>query len=139
MERLTTSEYDQFPGSWSSDGKTVALVEVHQDTGIDIALLDVRSGRVKPFLNSQFNERYPEFSPDGRWIAYSSNESERDEVYVRPFSWARHEIPGIERGGHRAAVGKKWQTAFLPMAGSSVGRGCPDRRWLRDQQAAPAF
>ena len=85
MERLTTSEYDQWPGSWSSDGKTVAFVEVHPDTGCDIAMLDVRSGRVTPFLNSQFNEKYPEFSPDGRWIAYTSDESKRDEVYVRPF------------------------------------------------------
>jgi len=85
MERLTTSEYEQWPGSWSSDGKTVALVEVHPDTGSDIAVLDVPSGHVTPFLNSQFDERFPDFSPDGRWIAYSSDESKRDEVYVRAF------------------------------------------------------
>jgi len=85
MERLTTSEYDERPGSWSSDGKTVALVEEHPDTGYDITLLDVRSGRLTPFLNSQFREIYPEFSPDGRWIAYASDESKRFEVYVRSF------------------------------------------------------
>ena len=38
-----------------------------------------------PFLNSRFDERYPEFSPDGRWIAYTSNETERDETYVLAF------------------------------------------------------
>jgi len=85
MERLTTSEYEQFPGPWSSDGKTVALVETHPDTSNDIAMLDAVSGRVTPFLNSQFNERNPEFSPDGRWIAYTSDESKRSEVYVRAF------------------------------------------------------
>jgi serine/threonine-protein kinase len=85
MERLTTSQYDQSPGSWSPDGQTLALVEIHPDTGCDIVLLDARSGRVRPFLNSQFHEMYPEFSPDGHWIAYSSNESKRNEVYVRPF------------------------------------------------------
>jgi serine/threonine-protein kinase len=85
MERLTTSEYEQWPGSWSSDGKTVALVEGHPDTGSDIAVLDVPSGRMTPFLNSQFDETFPDFSPDGRWIAYSSDESKRDEVYVRAF------------------------------------------------------
>jgi dipeptidyl aminopeptidase/acylaminoacyl peptidase len=85
MERLTTSEYKQWAGSWSSDGKTVAFVEDRPDTGADIVLLDVRSGRVTPFLNSKFNEWYPEFSPDGRWIAYSSDESNQFEVYVRPF------------------------------------------------------
>jgi serine/threonine-protein kinase len=85
MERLTTSEFEQDPGSWSSDGKTLALVENHADTGLDIALLDVRSGRVTPLLNSQFNEEFPDFSPDGRWIAYTSDESNRNEVYMRPF------------------------------------------------------
>jgi serine/threonine-protein kinase len=85
MERLTPSEYEQWPGSWSSDGKTVAFVDFHPDTGGDIAMLDVRSGRVMPFLNSEFDEAYPEFSPDGRWIAYTSDESKRSEVYVRAF------------------------------------------------------
>jgi serine/threonine protein kinase len=85
MERLTTSGYGQRPGSWSSDGKTLAFVDDHPDTGADIAMLDVRSGRVTPFLNSQYEEWYPEFSPDGRWMAYTSDESSRQEVYVRPF------------------------------------------------------
>ena len=85
MERFTTSEFEQRPGSCSSDGKTVALVETHPDTGNDIAILDVPSGRVRPFLNSQLNERHPIFSPDSRWIAFASNESKSDEVYVRPF------------------------------------------------------
>jgi Tol biopolymer transport system component len=85
MERLTTSVYEQWPGSWSPDGKTVALVEVHPDTGNDIAVLDVPSGRVTPFLNSQFGEAFPDFSPNGGWMAYTSNESKREEVYVRAF------------------------------------------------------
>jgi len=85
MERLTTSEYDQEVGSWSSDGKTVAFLEGRPDTAYDIAMLDVNSGRVTPFLNSQFRETFPDFSPDGRWLAYTSDESKRDEVYVRPF------------------------------------------------------
>jgi len=86
MERIATSEYNQRAGSWSSDGKTVALVEGHQDTGWDISLLDVASGSVRPFLNTRFNESYPDFSPDGRWIAYTSDESKRLEVYVRSFA-----------------------------------------------------
>jgi serine/threonine protein kinase len=85
MERVATSEYDQQPGSWSSDGKTVAIIDTHPDTGTDIAFLDLGSGRVTPFLNSPFNEEYPEFSPDARWIAYTSDESNRRDVYVRPF------------------------------------------------------
>jgi Tol biopolymer transport system component len=95
MERLTTfttNGLGQFPGSWSADGQTLALVESPADTGYDIVLLDAGSKRVRPFLNSQFNEWYPEFSPNGRWIAYSSDESKRNEVYVRPFPG-----PGMKR------------------------------------------
>jgi serine/threonine-protein kinase len=98
-ERLTTSPYLQQPGSWSPDGETVAFVELRPDTGQDIAVLDVRSGRVSPFLNSQFKERYPEFSPDGRWIAYTSTESARDEVYVRPFPGPGTKYPISNDGG----------------------------------------
>ena len=85
MEHVATSEFDQQPGSWSLDGKTVAIHDEHPDAGSDIAMLDVGSGRVTPFLNSPFNEEYPEFSPDAHWIAYTSDESNRRDVYVRPF------------------------------------------------------
>ena len=85
MVRLTNSENFQLPSSWHLDGKTVAIVELRSDADFDIALLDVSSGRVKPFLDTQFNELFPDFSPDGRWIAYTSDESKRNEVYVRAF------------------------------------------------------
>jgi serine/threonine-protein kinase len=100
MERLTTSEYTQAPGSWSPDGKTVALVQEHAATGWDVAVLDTRSGRVTPFLNSQFSETHPEFSPDGRWLAYTSDESKRDEVYVRPFPGPGVKYPVSSAGGN---------------------------------------
>ena len=44
-----------------------------------------KPGQPKVFLNTQFFETDPEFSPDGRWIAYISNESGANEIYVRPF------------------------------------------------------
>jgi serine/threonine-protein kinase len=84
MERLTTSENWQYPGSFTPDGSTLAFVEDYAETGEDIRLLDMKSRRMTPFLNSKANERCPEFSPDGRWLAYSSNESGRYEVCVRP-------------------------------------------------------
>jgi Tol biopolymer transport system component len=53
-----------------------------------------------PFLRTEFNEQYGRFSPDGRWVAYSSDESGRDEIYVRSFS------PGS--GETASAAGGKW-------------------------------
>ena len=84
-ERLASSEHLQTPGSWSSDGKTLAFVQQHSTTGRDIWLLTNEGGRTsRPFLSSPFDESGPRFAPDGRLIAYVSNESGRNEVYVRP-------------------------------------------------------
>jgi Tol biopolymer transport system component len=41
--------------------------------------------KLRPFLQTAFDERMGQFSPDGRWVAYQSNESGRYEIYVRPF------------------------------------------------------
>lgn len=92
-ERLTESKHVQLPGSWHPSGRFLAFEERRvRDTG-DLMILpiegDEQSGW-KPatptvFLSTPANEREPMFSPDGRWLAYSSNESGRYEVYVRPF------------------------------------------------------
>jgi dipeptidyl aminopeptidase/acylaminoacyl peptidase len=85
-EKLITSEHFLGPTSWSPDGKILAYTENHPSTGGDIWLLPIE-GKRKPqlFLKTSFNEDQAMFSPDGRWIAYVSNESGRNEVYVRPF------------------------------------------------------
>jgi Tol biopolymer transport system component len=72
--------------SWSPEGKVLAYVEFHAETGRDIWLLwlDV-DHRARPFLQSAFNEDSPAFSPDGNWLAYVSDESGRFETYVQPF------------------------------------------------------
>jgi serine/threonine-protein kinase len=86
-ERLTSSDHIQLPGSWSPDGTVLAFVEIHPTTGRDILLLRDAGGRsVQPFLATAFHESSPRFSPDGRWMAYVSNESGRSEVYVRPLA-----------------------------------------------------
>ena len=85
MERMTTREVSQTPGSWSRDGEHLAFLEAHPGTGYDIMVLESRTKRVSSFLNSKYRESYPELSPDGRWIAYCSDESKKIEVYVRPF------------------------------------------------------
>ena len=82
-ERLTTSDFLQLPGSWSPDGSVLAFMEQHPDSGRDIWLLG-RDGRRAPFANTPSEESAPRFSPDGRWIAYVSDESGQVEVYARP-------------------------------------------------------
>ncbi len=92
-QRLTESKDVQFPGSWSPDGKTLAFFQINPETSYDVMTLPVegseksgwKPGQSKPFVNTPFIEVLPAFSPDGRWIAYTSNESGTLEVYVRPF------------------------------------------------------
>jgi dipeptidyl aminopeptidase/acylaminoacyl peptidase len=72
------------PGSCSPDGKKVAVLE-NTGTDLNIAVLEISTGITTPFLISKFRESYPDISPDGRWIAYTSDESKRDEVWLRPF------------------------------------------------------
>jgi serine/threonine-protein kinase len=85
MEPLVKSDKGIWPQSLSPDGEVLTTCTVNPETGADIFLLHVRERRLTPFLNSQFDERFPEFSPDGHWIAYSSNESGRQEIYIQRF------------------------------------------------------
>jgi serine/threonine protein kinase len=92
-QRLTQSRIAKYGGSWSPDGKVLVFEQRNPDTSWDIMKLTVEGdektgwkiGEPKPLLNSAFNERTPAFSPDGRWLAYKSDESGSPEVYVQPF------------------------------------------------------
>jgi Tol biopolymer transport system component len=71
---------------WSRDGQYLLYAEADLHTRGDLWVLPLQSGRVAaPFLQTPFNELYGQFSPDSKWIAYSSDESGRQEIYVRYF------------------------------------------------------
>ena len=92
-QRLTQTKYNQFAGSWRPDGKVLAFRQQSPDSRWGIVTLPIegdeksgwKPGEPKPFVNSAFAEEDPAFSPDGRWLAYMSNESGNNELYVRPF------------------------------------------------------
>jgi hypothetical protein len=86
-ERLTQSDYIQTPNAWTPDGKVLAFVESHPTTGDDIWGIDISgSDRLpKPIVRTASGETHPAFSSDGRWLAYTSFDSGRPEVYVQPF------------------------------------------------------
>jgi len=86
-EQLVVTQADfAVPVSFSPDGRFLAFVESRPSTGYDIGVLPLEGARTpQPFLQTRFNESTPMVSPDGRWLAYTSNESGRNEIYVQPF------------------------------------------------------
>ena len=86
IDTLLDRGESKYPTSWASNGQAVALYVTSPDTGRDLWVLPMDGDQTPvPFLVTPFNERTGRFSPDGRWLAYVSDESGRDEVYVRPY------------------------------------------------------
>jgi len=86
-EHLSLLEFGPtlFPTDWSSDGKLVILDGLSPGTGADLMLYSFDDGILQNFLETEDTEQSSRFSPDGRWLAYESDESGRAEVYVRAF------------------------------------------------------
>jgi eukaryotic-like serine/threonine-protein kinase len=138
-ERLTTSKNQQLPESWSPDGRTLAFDERDPISGFDIWTVSLDGDRKpRPFLKTPYNEFRPRFSPDGRWLAYQSNETGRLEVYVRPFPGPGAKTKVSTNGGGGPRWGPDGRELFyrnrqegmlvVPVAaGSSFGVGVPKR------------
>jgi dipeptidyl aminopeptidase/acylaminoacyl peptidase len=107
---LLVTGQDTIPLDWSSDGRILLYASQDPKTGVDLWALPL-VGERKPFpvVQTRFDERQGQLSPNGRWVAYVSNETGSDDVYIRAF-------PG---------PGGKWQVSTT---------GGIDPRWRRDGQ-----
>jgi serine/threonine-protein kinase len=92
-ERLTTaSSPNRNPWAFTPDAKLLLFTQANPNSDIDLYLLSMEPGyHPKPLLHERFHEGSPALSPDGRWIAYRSDETGRLEIYVRPF-------PNVDEG-----------------------------------------
>jgi serine/threonine protein kinase/Tol biopolymer transport system component len=72
--------------SWSADGRFLMYQSTDAETKSDLWVVPMAGDRTpRVFLKTPFIERFGAFSPDGRWVAYQSDETGRNEIYVRPF------------------------------------------------------
>jgi Tol biopolymer transport system component len=109
---LLDSKTPASPSDWSRDGRFLLYRTSTAATSGDLWVLPLTGDRTPfPFVASQFNETRGQFSPDGRWVAYESDDSGRPEVYVRAF-------PG---------PGQPWQVS---LDGGIEARWAPDGREL---------
>jgi eukaryotic-like serine/threonine-protein kinase len=85
-ELLTPGESLMVPKSWSPDGRFLMYAQLNPGTAADLLAIPM-DGERKPFVvvQSSANEDQGQFSPDGHWVAYTSNESGLSEIYVIPF------------------------------------------------------
>jgi Tol biopolymer transport system component/predicted Ser/Thr protein kinase len=108
-QRLTTSKNVQSPTDWHPNGKDIVFTEARRDSGMDLILMPIdiaengvaKVGDATELMVTPANEDSARFAPDGKWIAYTSDEGGRNDVYVQPF-------PG---GGGRwqvSADGAEW-------------------------------
>lgn len=99
-ELLFESEENKFVTHWTQDGAYVIFARLGQDAGWDIWALPMKGERKPiPLVKTQFAEHGGVVSPDGRFLAYRSNESGRSEVYVQEFPEARSKFQVSTNGG----------------------------------------
>jgi dipeptidyl aminopeptidase/acylaminoacyl peptidase len=85
-ELLLRSNGNKTPNDWSRDGRFLLYCDSNPKTKCDLWVLPLSGDRKPiPFLRTAFSETEGQFSPDGHWIAYRSNQSGKPEIYVRPF------------------------------------------------------
>ncbi|HMJ82197.1 MAG TPA: protein kinase [Vicinamibacterales bacterium] len=96
-KRLLDLDGVEIPTSWSPDERF--LLFQTPSPGADIKVLSLADGQVSPLVSTRFTEGSAQFSPDGRWVAYSSNETGRTEVYLLPFQRAGPRVPISTDGG----------------------------------------
>jgi WD40-like Beta Propeller Repeat len=139
-EEITTDAMVTLVSSISPDGK-LAFYYTGPAAGRDLWMVPLEGDRKpSPFLKGPFNETSPKISPDGRWVAYISNESGRNEIFVRPFPassgkwqistdggeapvWARNGLELFYQNGNKMmAVNIEVGQASTPVSPGQAGR-----------------
>ncbi len=108
-----TSSANDYPNSVSPDGTTLAFIRISGATSGDVYVLPL-TGDPQPhaILSGPAYEGGPQFSPDGHWLAYASDESGQFQVYVRPFPGPDHMWPVSTQGGTQPRWNKNGKELF---------------------------
>jgi Tol biopolymer transport system component len=110
-------------GSWSPDGQALLFTKLVANGVWEIRAFSRTGGerKIHPASNTTVNERYPQFSPDGEWFVYSSNERGEEQVYVERYRDAAVRYPISTNGGTSPAWAPSGRQVFY-MAAAPEGR-----------------
>ena len=117
-ERLLTRDRPQYPSSWSPDGRLLVFHEENATNTNDIRIMEIGGGE-RPLITTPAAELHGEISPDGRWFAFTSDETGRNEVHVRPFPNINARQWVVSRGGESARWSRDGRELFY-MNGASL-------------------
>jgi serine/threonine-protein kinase len=119
VERKIWEDADHFHvNDWSRDGRTILMEIRRAATSNDIAALDVQAGTAKNLLASPYREYSARLSPDGKWLAYVSEESGRAEVYVQPYPALDARVAVSTSGGNEPVWARDGRKLFFRSAES---------------------
>ncbi|CAN5688496.1 hypothetical protein BH24ACI5_BH24ACI5_11520 [soil metagenome] len=105
------------PQSWTPDSRIVVFTTKGTDTGDDIWTLSLDDRKAQPWLQDPGGQWGGRLSPDGAWMAYNSNESGRDEVYVQPFPGPGPKRLVSDKGGVNPIWSRNGSELFYRRAG----------------------
>ena len=115
--RLTTLSGQVDVDSWSPDGRTLAVHHHKLDSDADVLMISVEDGNAsepRPFAAGPAEESGAVFSPDGRYVAYLSNETGRSEAYIVPFPRTGAEAAVVRRRRRQFRVGTERRSVLSP-------------------------
>jgi Tol biopolymer transport system component len=116
---VETIATDAFAPDVAPDGDTVAFGVGRPNAGFDILTLSLKTHVAKPCVATRFNEALPRYSPDGRWLAYQSDETGSVEIYVTPANCSGAKTQ-VSTGGGRQAVWSKDSRELFFRTGNDV-------------------
>ena len=139
-EVLMTSTQNKVATDWSADGRFILFRSNDPKMSYDIWAMQIDGDRKPvPVVQTNFDERDAQFSPDGKWIAYQSNESGRFEIYVQPFGSTGKKLQVSTNGGAQVRWRRDGKELFyvaldgrlmavpitLPATGQTAESGAP--------------